>query len=91
MPMSTPNAMNAPFFYRANVTSFLEGFGVIAADRGLEEKGRCVRLMGYCSTDVKDHVKFLPEFIDRDWKRLVKALKKQYRQQDEDQIRLTKA
>lgn len=92
MPMPTPGAPDAPpFFDGVNVTGFLEGFDDVATDRGLDEKDRCVRLVSYCSSEVKDYIEYLPEFIDRNWKALVKALKIDYRHQDEVENRFTKA
>ena len=81
-PMPCPTSLGAPLFTGADVTEFLENWVKFCTDHGLSDIERVKRLPLYCELSVRDCIELRPEYIQRDWERLCKALKEEYRTTD---------
>ena len=90
IPMPYPSSPEAPYFDGANVTDFVEKFDELCSDRGLTDLDKCKRVVKYCDPETRGFIESLPEYIDKTWKPLMRVLIKEYGNQDESQLRMTR-
>ena len=81
-PMPCPTGPGAPLFTGADVTEFLKNWINLCTDHGLSDTERVKRLPMYCELFICDYIEHRPEYIQRDWEQLCKALKEEYRTTD---------
>ena len=83
-PFSVSTASNTPFFTDKNVTEFLTTYEEIYEDYGLSEAQYITRIPRYCIPLIRQYIKTLPDYEDKDWGKLKAAIIKEWESEDEE-------
>ncbi len=88
--MPVPGGYGSPFFDGTEVTTFLESLDRCYKDHGIEDlKERKDRLVEYAEKSIQQEIKRMPEFQSGPWDEFMDALRKDYRNQDQEQLQYT--
>ncbi|KAF1980550.1 hypothetical protein K402DRAFT_344225, partial [Aulographum hederae CBS 113979] len=71
-----------PHFDGTDVTLFLDDYANFTITYGLTEFERVLKLPVYCTTEVGRRIRSFPEFEERNWEMLAKALKREFKEED---------
>jgi hypothetical protein len=77
-----PDTPGTPYFRRTGYTNFLIYYENMCEDYNITEKKQVRRLSRYCAEHINISIKGLKTYEDRNWKRLKKAILKQFREAD---------
>jgi hypothetical protein len=82
MPLPLPGSAGAPTFDGNDVTEFLDRFEEMCIDYGVSCADMLSKLPRYCSHAIEITLRSLPEWIDREWDSLKKAMLTEYKDYD---------
>ncbi|KAI5292725.1 hypothetical protein KEM52_006114 [Ascosphaera acerosa] len=88
-PMPRPRQAGAPYFTGTDVTRFIQEFQDLCNEFGLPTDVRLQKLPLYCEPLIGDNIAFSPDYIARDYDKVLQTLKDDYKRGDRSQTMYT--
>ncbi|KAF1981146.1 hypothetical protein K402DRAFT_425667 [Aulographum hederae CBS 113979] len=82
LPQISQPDKSIPHFDGTEVTLFLDDYVNFTITYGLTEFERVLKLPVYCTTEVGRRIRSFPEFEEKDWEMLARALKCEFKEED---------
>ncbi len=83
--MSSLETSTVSYFEEKNMIDFLERYEDFCDDYELNQIDRFRKLSRYCNKIIDDNIKIMIKYIDFNWQKLKKIMKKKYKKDDTDQ------
>src|SRR5438045_8485176 len=82
MPMPQPGIVGVPLFKGANATEFLNHFDDLCKEYLVADQDKLAKLLQYCSRNIRNSIRSLKEWEDKDYPALWEAILQEYKDYD---------